>query len=61
MDTFDVLLKCSGKIKELKGVEVEFRIPFKIPGIQIQGDMSMVGALPSHEKMKLFLLYNSGE
>ena len=59
MDTFDVLLKCSGKIKELKGVEVEFRIPFKIPGIQIQGDMSMVGAF--HEKMKLFLLDNSGE
>ena len=57
MDTPDLLLKRSGKTKELKGVEVEFRIPFKILGIQ--GDMSMVGA--SREKIKLLSLDTSGE
>ncbi|KAI0093282.1 hypothetical protein BDY19DRAFT_903047 [Irpex rosettiformis] len=44
--------KSSGRMKELKDVEVEFRIPFQISGIQ--GGLSMIGA--SHKGIKLLSL-----
>ena len=57
MTPFDLLPECSGKTKELKGVEVEFRIPFQVSSIQ--GGMSMIGA--SHDNVKLLSLDFSGE
>ena len=55
--TFDLSPKHSGKTWPLKGVEIDFRIPFQLSSIQ--GGMSMIG--DSHDNFKFLSLDFSGE